>query len=216
MAYFGFIPSKKLLSKIQIAIHDDVISNTSYILRDEIALLINEELIDAIFTRFLEGFPDNHKRQTAEKLAQFIKSSSSKLLKQLLEPASHQVVQESHLFLKNHLFESADGVVRLGEFLEKDLIQSLKCHFKALKQGKIINLSRLTQDYKQFSDITIQHYMYEFHQTLNLGLFKRKASSLGCIAVKKAILVALDQLLPKLTQDELNLLAHYHDNLFFE
>lgn len=57
--------------------------------------------------------------------------------------------------------------------------------------------------------------MSDFHQTLGLGLFKRKASELGCVTVKKAIHVALEQLLPKLTQDELKILAQHHDPLFF-
>lgn len=143
MNYFGFIPSKHLLHKIEIALQAKGTDTQQCMLRDEIALLINDELIDTLFIHPLQQFPDSDKKQTAQKLAQFVKSSASTLLKQLFAPASYPIIQQSHLFLKSHLFHSNDNVARLGVPLESNLSESLRLQFQSLKQDHSIDLKLL-------------------------------------------------------------------------
>jgi hypothetical protein len=56
MAFFGFIPSESLLNKIQTAIAQKNSKEPLYPLRDEIALQVNDEIIDAIVTNLIHHF----------------------------------------------------------------------------------------------------------------------------------------------------------------
>ncbi len=98
MPFFGFIPSTELLQTIQTAQQKKDSSEPLYPLRDKTALLINDEIIDAILTELVRRFPPSDKRDTAEKLAGYIKSTVAVLLKQLLGKSSNDVVQASIQF----------------------------------------------------------------------------------------------------------------------
>lgn len=95
MPFFGFIPSEELLSTIQTAQQKKNSTEPLYPLRDKTALLINEEIIDAILTELVRLFPVSDKRDSAEKLAGYIKSTVAVLLKQLMSKSSNDVVQQS-------------------------------------------------------------------------------------------------------------------------
>ena len=60
MAFFGFIPSESLLNKIQTAIAQKDSKEPLYPLRDEIALQVNDEIIDAIVTNLIHRFPEHY------------------------------------------------------------------------------------------------------------------------------------------------------------
>ena len=67
--------------------------------------MINDEIIDAILTELVRRFPASEKRDTAEKLAGYIKSTVAVLLKQLLSKAPNEVVKESIAFSERSLFK---------------------------------------------------------------------------------------------------------------
>jgi len=69
MPFFGFVPSETLLNSIQTGQQKKNSSEALYPLRDQTALLINDEIIDAILTELVRRFPPSDKRDTAEKLA---------------------------------------------------------------------------------------------------------------------------------------------------
>jgi len=115
MPFFGFIPSTELLQTIQTAQQKKDSSEPLYPLRDKTALLINDEIIDAILTELVRRFPPSDKRDTAEKLAGYIKSTVAVLLKQLLGKSSNDVVQASIQFSEKSLFKDAEGQFRVGE-----------------------------------------------------------------------------------------------------
>ena len=69
MPFFGFIPSESLLNNIQTGIQKKNSSEPLYPLRDEVALQINDEILDAILLELVRRFPESDKRETAEKLA---------------------------------------------------------------------------------------------------------------------------------------------------
>ena len=75
MSYFGFIPSESLLKGIQTGIEKKKSNEPLYPLRDQTALAINEEIINAILVELVRRFPASDKRDTAEKLAGYIKST---------------------------------------------------------------------------------------------------------------------------------------------
>ena len=129
MPFFGFIPSEELLSTIQTAQQKKNSTEPLYPLRDKTALLINEEIIDAILTELVRLFPVSDKRDSAEKLAGYIKSTVAVLLKQLMSKSSNDVVQQSIEFSEKSLFKDAEGNFRVGEALDASLVTNLKHSF---------------------------------------------------------------------------------------
>jgi hypothetical protein len=214
MPFFGFIPSEELLNTIQTAQQNKNGSEPLYPLRDKTALLINEQIIDAILVELVRRFPQSDKRETAEKLAGYIKSTVAVLLKQLLGKASNDVVKQSIDFSERSLFKDAAGHFRVGENLDDNLVQSLKNTYAEILSGNDINKSALASLYKQFGEATVRHFMNDFNKTLDLGLIKRKAADLGSAAVIKAIHIAIDKIFPNLSKEEMHALADYHDSLF--
>lgn len=215
MPFFGFIPSADLLNTIQTAQQNKNSSEPLYPLRDKTALLINDEIIDAILTELVRRFPPSDKRDTAEKLAGYIKSTVAVLLKQLLGKASNDVVRQSIEFSEKSLFKDPQGQYRVGESLDATLVSKLKQNFADLSAGKDVDKQALSNLYKQFGEATVRHFMTDFNKTLDLGMIKRKASDIGASAVIKALQIAADKIILNLSSDELKVLAEYHDSLFF-
>ena len=215
MPFFGFIPSAELLNTIQTAQQNKNSSEPLYQLRDKTALLINDEIIDAILTELVRRFPASDKRDTAEKLAGYIKSTVAVLLKQLLGKASNDVVRQSIEFSERSLFKDPQGQYRIGESLDATLVSQLKQNYADLSAGKDINKQALSNLYKQFGEATVHHFMSDFNKTLDLGMIKRKAAEIGASAVIKAINIAADKIILNLSNDELKVLAEYHDSLFY-
>src|SRR5690554_3510973 len=139
MPFFGFIPSAELLNTIQTAQKNKNSSEPLYPLRDKTALMINDEIIDAILTELVRKFPPSDKRDTAEKLAGYIKSTVAVLLKQLLSKASNDVVRESIAFSERSLFKDPEGNIRIGEPLDANLVTNLKHHFAEVQAGNPID-----------------------------------------------------------------------------
>ncbi|MBF7681991.1 hypothetical protein I2F27_01385 [Acinetobacter sp. B5B] len=214
MAYFGFSPSNQLLERTQ-----QFISKRNNVdlhqLRNDIALAINQEIIDTLVTQVVINFPASEKKETAAKLAHFIQSSVAVLLKQLLGKSDTESLKQSIAFSKQSLFKTTQNEDKIGHQLPQDIVINLKQHFDDLKLGKRVNTDLLTADYKLFADEVIRHFMHKFYQTLNLGMIKRKTADIGCITTTKAIHVAIDKIIPQLNKAELKVLAEQHDALFF-
>lgn len=215
MPFFGFTPSEALLKNIQTGIEKKNSSEPLYPLRDQVALQINDEIIDALLIELVRRFPESDKRETAEKLAGYVKSTVAVLLKQLLSKAPNDVVKQSIEFSERSLFKTAEGEYKVGESLDSGLVTNLKHSFAEIQAGNAVDKQALAELYKQFADATIRHFMIEFNKTLDLGMIKRKAADIGAAAVTKAVHIAIDKLIPNLNRLELKALAEYHDTLFF-
>ena len=214
MPFFGFIPSESLLNNIQTGIQKKNSSEPLYPLRDEVALQINDEILDAILLELVRRFPESDKRETAEKLAGYVKSTVAVLLKQLLSKAPNDVVKQSIEFSEHSLHKDPEGRYRVGEDLDPTLVTNLKNSFAEIKAGNEVDRRVLSEQYKQFADATIRHFMIDFNKTLDLGMIKRKGADIGAAAVTKAVHIAIDKLIPHLHKEEINALAEYHDTLF--
>ncbi|MEG0344484.1 MAG: hypothetical protein RR633_20030 [Acinetobacter sp.] len=215
MPFFGFVPSEELLRNIQTGIEKKNSNEPLYPLRDQTALLINDEIIDAILIELVRRFPPSDRRDTAEKLAGYVKSTVAVLLKQLLSKADNEVVRQSINFSENSLFKDPQGQPRVGANLNANLVTNMKHSFAEILENGDIDRGVLSEQYKQFADASINHFMREFNKTLDLGMIKRKASDIGAAAVTKAVHIAVDKLIPNLNKDEIKALAEYHSTLFF-
>ena len=216
MSFFGFIPSEELLTTIQTTVIKEQSNEPLYPLRDKTALLINDEIIDAILTELVHRFPPSDKRDTAEKLAGYIKSTVAMLLKQLLSKAPNDIVKQSIEFSRKSIFKDTTGQSRIGESLDPSLVTNLKLYYAEIKFGNNINQTIFCELYKQFAEATVRHFMNDFNRTLDLGMIKRKAADIGSAAVIKATHIAIDRIIPHLSKEELIVLAEYHDTLFHE
>jgi len=176
MPFFGFIPSESLLNNIQTGIQKKNSSEPLYPLRDEVALQINDEILDAILLELVRRFPESDKRETAEKLAGYVKSTVAVLLKQLLSKAPNDVVKQSIEFSEHSLHKDPEGRYRVGEDLDPTLVTNLKNSFAEIKAGNEVDRRVLSEQYKQFADATIRHFMIDFNKTLDLGMIKRKGA----------------------------------------
>lgn len=200
MPFFGFTPSDALLRNIQTGIEKKNSSEPLYPLRDEVALQINDEIIDALLVELVRRFPESDKRETAEKLAGYVKSTVAVLLKQLLSKAPNDIVQQSIEFSQRSLFKTSQGEYKVGETLDPTLVINLKNSFAEIQAGNQVDKHVLAEQYKQFADATIRHFMIDFNKTLDLGMIKRKASDIGAAAVTKAVHIAIDKLIPNLNR----------------
>ncbi|OTG83420.1 hypothetical protein B9T33_03195 [Acinetobacter sp. ANC 5054] len=214
MPFFGFIPTEELLSSIQTGHEKKNSSEPLYPLRDKTALLINEEIIGATILAPVHLFPASDKRDTAEKLAGYVKSTVAVLLKQLLGKSSNDVVKQSIEFSEKSLFQDAAGKHRVGLTLDSGLITNLKNSYAEIKAGTDVNKAAFAELYKQFAEAAVRHFMNDFNKTLDLGMIKRKAADIGSSAVIKAIHIAIDKIFPNLTKEEMGALAEAHDSMF--
>lgn len=215
MPFFGFVPSEELLRNIQTGIEKKNSNEPLYPLRDQTALLINDEIIDAILIELVRRFPPSDRRDTAEKLAGYVKSTVAVLLKQLLSKADNEVVRQSITFSESSLFRDPQDQLRVGASLNANLVTNMEHSFAEILENGDMNRGVLSEQYKQFADAAINHFMREFNKTLDLGMIKRKAADIGAAAVTKAVHMAVDKLIPNLNKEEIKALAEYHSTLFF-
>lgn len=216
-SYFGIVPSDELSSDINLAKTKRGSSEPLYPLRDKISLKLNDELIDNLLVKLVQQFPPSDKRDTAEKLAGYVRSTVSVLLKQLLGKAPNDQVLKSMDFLDASTFVDNAGTTRIGTQLPDDLVSQMKASFAAVYAGQGKEQRQaLATVFKLFSDQIIKHYMTDFNKTLDLGLIKRKAAELATSAVGKAVHMAIDKLFPALTQAELEAVAHHFDSLLVQ
>lgn len=213
--FFGFIPSDALAQDLKEIQAKRNSSEALYPLRDKIVLQMVDEILENVLADLLHRFPDSDKKQTAEKLMGFVKSTVHGLLKTLLGKADNEQVKESIAFLDQSIFKDAQGVERFGAPLDANVVANMKGSFaEILNDGnhREIRLS-LKESYKQFADLLILHFLINFTKTLGLGMIKRKAADIGASAVTKAVHIAIDKLFPTLSKDELKVVAECHGEL---
>lgn len=217
-SFFGFLPSETLSNDIKLGQSSRNATEPMYPLRDKIALLLNEEILDRILGDLLHQFPASDKKDTAEKLVGYVKSTVRALLKQLLSKTSNEQVVQSLDFIEISLFRDAEGELRLGAPLDANLVAQMQSSYTALLSGTNAKEIRpvLVEQYKKFSDQLVKHFMVDFNKTLDLGMIKRKAADIGASVVTKAVHIAIDKLIPALTTQELIILAEHHSKLIHQ
>jgi hypothetical protein len=218
-AYFGFTPSETLKNNIETAIQQSRAGASSsephYLMRDKVSLGITDELIDTMLVQLVHMLPESDKRDTMEKLCNFIKSTVHVLMKQLLSKETDEQVQKSTVFLEHSIHLKA-GQFKVGATMPDDLISQMKASFAQVAAGNDEAVrGDLIIQLKSFSDHMIQHFMADFSQTLDLGMFKRKAEQMARGGITKALHVAINRLIPSLNPTELATFTAYYDALIY-
>jgi hypothetical protein len=216
--YFGFVPSTQLANEIENARAKAASSSELlYPYRDSVATSINNELIENTLVQVVIDLPPNDKKDTMLKLANFIKSTSSSLLGQLLGKADNAQALKSLAFLNQSTHLDANGVERVGFELPESLVNQMKTSFAAVAAGDGKNQREALQtQFKLFADLSIKHYMEDFNKTLDLGMVKRGLASAAKGTITKAVHIAIDKLIPALGKEELMIFAAHYDQLIYK
>lgn len=216
--YFGFIPSTELTNEInnartKAAKSDELL----YPYRDLIAKAINDELIESTLVQVVIDLPPNDKKETMLKLANFIKSTSTSLLGQLLGKVDNAQALQSLAFLEQSMHLDPRGVERVGFEIPESLVDQMKASFElvAAGEGKSQRDALKTQ-FKLFADLSIKHYLEDFSKTLDLGMFKRGLANTAKAAIGKAVHIAIDKLIPALGKEELMIFAAHYDQMIYK
>lgn len=215
--YFGFIPSTELTNEInnartKAAKSDELL----YPYRDQVAKAINNELVESTLVQVVIDLPPNDKKDTMLKLANFIKSTSTGLLGQLLSKADNAQALKSLEFLEQSMHLDPQGVERVGFEIPESLVNQMKTSFElvAAGEGKSQRDALKTQ-FKLFADLSIKHYLEDFNKTLDLGMMKRGlAAAKGTIT--KAIHIAIDKIIPSLGKEEMMIFAAHYDQMIYK
>ena len=217
-SFFGFIPSPSLLSDIQQAQRNRDASEPMYPLRDKIAFALNDELLDRILSDGLKEFPPSDRKDTAEKLVGYVKSTVRALLGQLLGKTTNDKLAPSLDFIEGSIYHDESGQLRVGAPLDSALVGQMQSNFAAILAGENPSQIKpaLTEQYKKFADMMVKHFMVDFNKTLDLGMIKRKAADVGAGVVTKAVHIAINKLIPNLTDEELKILAKHHSQLIHQ
>lgn len=216
--YFGFIPSAALTDQInnaraKAAKGDELL----YPYRDNVAKAINDELIESTLVQVVIDLPPNDKKDTMLKLANFIKSTSTSLLSQLLGKVDNAQALQSLDFLDKSTNVDPNGVQRVGFELPESLVDQMKASFAAVAAGDGKGQrDALKTQFKLFSDLAIKHYMEDFNKTLDLGMVKRGLASAAKGTITKAVHIAIDKLIPALGKEELMIFAAHYDQMIYK
>lgn len=215
MSYFGFIPTADLQQKIQDLRQQRHGKTALYPLRDQVIQQLNEELMDQVLGNLIQHLPANEKRDTAEKLLGYVKSSIQVLLGQLLGKSNNDEIQASIDFIEQSLFKDATGQVRIGTQIDQDLAKQLHSNFNAILAGDAVKPIRpaLLNQYQNLADQIIFHFMTEFQKSLGLGMIKRKAADMATATIKKSIHIGAEKLILNLDSKELTMVSKQHQDL---
>ncbi len=217
--YFGFIPSTQLSNDIAAARAQigQGGSELLYPYRDMVAKTVNDELIENTLVQVVVDLPPNDKKETMLKLANFIKSTSTGLLSQLLGKVDNEQALKSVVFLEQSMSTDPDGIERIGFELPESLADQMKASFAAVAAGEgKTQQDALKTQFKLFADLAIKHYMEDFNKTLDLGMFKRGLASTAKATISKAVHIAIDKLIPALGREELMIFAAHYDQLIYK
>lgn len=216
--YFGFVPSAGLKAEMEDTIRKAQSGNeTLYPYRNQVALKVFDELINASLINMVNELPDSERKQSILKAANTVQSTVHKLLNQLLSKADNQEVMPSIDFLRDSLITDSKGQARTGFVIPDDLANRLQTTFAAIDrgEGKAHNQS-LAQDLKFLTDLALKNYMTDFNKTLNLGMFKRTAASVAHTTIEKVLHVVVDKLIPSLNSQELQKFAAHYSHLLYQ
>lgn len=217
--YFGFIPSTQLTNDIRQARAKASAKGSEllYPYRDAVATAINNELIDNTLVQVVIDLPANDKKDTMLKLANFIKSTSTGLLGQLLGKVDNAQALKSLDFLNQSTHLDSNGIERVGFAIPESLVDQMKASFAAVAAGEgKSQRDALRTQFKLFSDLSIKHYMEEFNKTLDLGMMKRGLAGAANGTVTKALHIAIDKLIPALGKEEMMIFAAHYDQMIYK
>ncbi len=210
--YFGFLPSDKLSQMIKEAEH--IISaheHTDYYpYRNDLTQQIASELIDNLLVGLIDVIPNPERKASMKKVVSTVESATEKLLNVLLGKDTNEDVMPSFNFLKEQsMFIDNDGLRRVGFQLTHSAAQKINQGFTIVPQ-QAVDAVQFKTALETMNEEASTHFISKFTETLKLGIIKRKSIPMAKLAIDKAMNMALNKLLPQLSEEGLNRMSRFY------
>ena len=210
--YFGFLPSDKLSQMIQEAEH--IISSHEhtdyYPYRNDLTQQIASELIDNLLVGLIDVIPNPERKASMKKVVSTVESATEKLLNVLLGKDTNEDVMPSFNFLKEQsMFIDNDGLRRVGFQLTHSAAQKINQGFTIVPQ-QAVDAVQFKTALETMNEEALTHFISKFTETLKLGIIKRKSIPMAKLAIDKAMNMALNKLLPQLSEEGLNRMSRFY------
>ena len=210
--YFGFLPSDKLNQMIDEA--EQLIASKSsedyYPYRNELTQQIARELNDNLLVSLIDVIPNPERKAAMQKIVHTIERTTETLLNVLLGKDKNDDIMPSFDFLKNKsMFIDNEGMRRVGFRLSEPTAQTINEGFAAITP-ETVDRDKFKTALETMTDASLNHFMSQFTETLNLGMIKRKSVPVAKAAIDKGMSMALNKLLPQLPGAGLNRLAVFY------
>lgn len=210
--YFGFLPSDKLSKMINEAEH--IISANEkteyYPYRNDLTQQIASELIDNLLVGLIDVIPNPERKASMEKVVNTVERATETLLNVLLGKDANEDVMPSFNFLKNQsMFIDNEGLRRVGFQLSDDAAHKINQGFAAATADKV-NAVAFKTALETMNEDALNHFISRFTETLKLGMIKRKSIPMAKAAIDKGMSLALNKLLPQLSDEGLNRMASFY------
>lgn len=210
--YFGFLPSDKLSQMIKEAEH--IISaheHTDYYpYRNDLTQQIASELIDNLLVGLIDVIPNPERKASMKKVVSTVESATEKLLNVLLGKDTNEDVMPSFNFLKEQsMFIDNDGLRRVGFQLTHSAAQKINQGFTIVPQ-QAVDAVQFKTALETMNEEALTHFISKFTETLKLGIIKRKSIPMAKLAIDKAMNMALNKLLPQLSEEGLNRMSRFY------
>lgn len=216
-SYFGFAPSAQLKNVIE-ATRKAVDSGAKdlYQHRDNVALGVNDELIDHTMIALVNELPANEKKEKLLNAANTIKKESTALLTSLMGKDGNDVVMKSINFFNESEHTNAQGEMRVGLVLPDSLASQMKASFAAVAAGDYKNQQNALKDqFKMLADVSIKHYMEDFNKTLDMGMLKKAKAATVKGIIGTVLSVLIGWMIPRLSEEELKVFCAHYDTLIY-
>lgn len=210
--YFGFLPSDKLSQMIKEAEH--IISSHEhtdyYPYRNDLTQQIASELIDNLLVGLIDVIPNPERKASMKKVVSTVESATEKLLNVLLGKDTNEDVMPSFNFLKEQsMFIDNDGLRRVGFQLPNSAAQKINQGFTIIPQ-QAVDAVQFKTALETMNEEALTHFISKFTETLKLGIIKRKSIPMAKAAIDKAMTMALNKLLPQLSDEGLNRMSRFY------
>lgn len=219
---FGFIASDKLVQLITDA-NDRLNAGKNskdpmYPYRNRLIEQVADELVENMIINMAKKINDKDRREGLLKLGNTIQSVISKIVQVMLSKDKDSVVLQSKPFLEESVAKDADGNIRMGLEVPSAFYGQIAENFDAVNAGEMSPelLKNVQKTLKQFDDLVLSHFMIKFVKTLGWGMIKMNLAKGAKATITKADSMMIDQMVPKLSIEELQEITPHIQSFFFE
>lgn len=219
---YGFIASDTLVQLIRDANERLAKGKDSkdpmYTYRNKLIEQVTDELIDNMIMGMAKQINDTERREGLMKLGNTIQSVVHKIVHVMLSKDKDSVVMQSKPFLEESVAKDSDGNIRMGFEVPSAFYNKMLGSFDSILAGEMSSdlVDNIQSSLKEFDDMVLSHFMIKFVKTLGWGMIKINLAKGAKATITKADSMMIDQMVPKLTIEELQEIAPHIKSFFFK
>lgn len=215
---FGFIASDKLINLIKEA-HQALESDVKdmYKYRNSLIEQVSDEIIQNMILDIADRVSDPERKEHINKLGHKIQGVVHKVVKVMLSKDKNKIVLQSKPFLEDSVAKDAEGNIRMGFAVSEEFYENAQTYFAKIAAGEDNDAMRkqIKSTLNKLDDMLLSHFIVDFVKTLGWGAIKMNLAKGTKATISKADSMMLDQMLGKLSLEQLQeLLPHFEELLF--